>query len=69
MKGDKPVKSFHSFSNKVMVIIVVLIVVETTYAGTRYKDIVFPSATVTKNIQFGSNTNLDGSNAILLLDL
>jgi len=69
MKGDKPVISFHSFSDKVMLTIVVLIVVETTYAGTRYKDIVFPSTTVTKNIQFGSNVGIDGSNAALLLDL
>jgi dienelactone hydrolase len=68
MKGNNPVKSFHSFSNQVLVTIFVLISIETTYAGTRYKDLVFPSATVTKNIQFGSNLGIGGTNTSLFLD-
>ncbi|MCX6134809.1 MAG: T9SS type A sorting domain-containing protein [Ignavibacteriales bacterium] len=62
-------KSLHSFSNKMLVIIFVIISSETIHAGTRYKDIIFPSATVTKGIQYGSNVNIDGSNAALMLDL
>ena len=34
-------------------------------AQTRYRDIVFPSVDVTKNIEFGSNTNIDGSTSTL----
>ena len=63
------VKSYHSFSRKVLVTMFVLISIGTMDAGTRYKDVVFPSAAITKGIQFGSNVNLDGSNATLLLDL
>jgi dienelactone hydrolase len=69
MKGDMSMKSFHSFSLKVLAIVFVLMSAQVTHAGTRYKDIVFSSVTVTSNIQFGSNLNINGSNAPLLLDL
>ena len=62
-------KSFQSFSLNVLAIMFALISVNETYADTRYKDIVFPSATVTKNIQFGSNLGIGGTNTALLLDL
>ncbi|TSA17747.1 hypothetical protein D4R75_12045, partial [bacterium] len=62
-------KSFHGFSVKLIAITFVLISVQGTYAGTRYRDIVFPSATVTKNIQFGGNLSVSGSNDPLYLDL
>jgi dienelactone hydrolase len=62
-------RSFHEFSINVISIMFVFVSVEVSFAGTRYKDIVFPSVTVTSNIQFGSNLNIDGSNAPLLLDL
>ncbi|MCX6145580.1 MAG: T9SS type A sorting domain-containing protein [Ignavibacteriales bacterium] len=61
-------KSFHS-NSVIALAIVFLISTQVTYAGTRYKDLVFPSVTVTSSIQFGSNLNVDGSNAPLLLDL
>lgn len=61
-------KSIHSFSIKVLATVFVLISAKGTYAGTRYKDIVFPSATATKNIQFGSNLGVGGTNTALFLD-
>lgn len=62
-------KSYHRFSINVLTTLVVFISTQVAEAGTRYKDIVFPSATVTQNIQFGSNLNIDGSTATLYLDL
>ncbi len=38
-------------------------------AQTRYKDIVFPTYSMTPDIQFGSAPNIDGSTASLALDL
>lgn len=60
-------KSLHTvFSTLLFSIFLVTLHAE---AGTRYRDIVFGSASVTKDIQYGSNMNLDGSNAILTLDV
>ena len=66
---DSPMKSIHGFSIKVLAIIFALILAQVSRAGTRYKDIVFPSTTVTQNIQFGSNLGISGSNTALFLDL
>ncbi|RJP72560.1 MAG: T9SS C-terminal target domain-containing protein [Ignavibacteriales bacterium] len=46
----------------------VFILITLTNAGTRYKDIVFPSATITRNIQFGSNLAINGTTTSLYLD-
>jgi poly(3-hydroxybutyrate) depolymerase len=62
-------KSYRRFSIIVLTTLVVFISTQVADAGTRYKDIVFSSATVTPNIQFGSNLNIDGSTATLYLDL
>ena len=62
-------KSFHSYSVKALAIVFVLTSAQVIFAQTRYKDLVFPSATVTSSIQFGSNLNVDGTTATLLLDL
>ncbi len=71
MKGDTSMKFVHSFSLKVLAIAFVLISAQATDAQTRYKDIIFPAldVTVTSGIQFGSNINIDGSTAPLVLDL
>ncbi len=69
MKGNNSMNSFYGFTIKALAIISVLTFANATDAGTRYRDIVFPSVTTTTGIQFGSNLNIDGSNAILLLDL
>ena len=69
MKGVTPVNPFYRFSNIVLVAISVFMSIETTQAQTRYKDFVFPSVTLTSDIQFGTNLNVDGSSASLLLDL
>ena len=61
-------KSLHRFSITVFAIVFVLTSSNVTYAGSRYKDIVFPSVTITKNIQFGSNVGISGSNTALFLD-
>lgn len=58
----------HRFSIIVLAIISASIATEVADAGTRYKDIVFPSYTSIRDIQFGSNLNIDGSSAALLLD-
>ncbi len=60
--------SFYNFLTKALTIIFVFIFIHVTDAGTRYKDIVFPSCTITKNIQFGVNINIDGTNDTLFLD-
>lgn len=62
-------ESFRSFSLKVLATMLVFLCARVADAGTRYKDIVFPTVTTTSNIQFGSNLNIDGSNAPLFLDL
>ncbi len=62
-------KSFYKYFPKTTAIIFLFLFVQTADAGTRYRDIVFPSATITRGIQFGSNTNIDGTNATLFLDL
>ena len=69
MKGNNSMRSLYNFSLKVLAIVFVLMSAQTTYTGTRYKDIVFSSVTVTSSIQFGGNLNIDGSNAALVLDL
>jgi poly(3-hydroxybutyrate) depolymerase len=69
MKGSMSMKSFHTFLLRVTAIVLVLVSTEVANAGTRYKDIVFPAVTVTSSIQYGSNLNIDGSTASLLLDL
>jgi acetyl esterase/lipase len=38
-------------------------------AGVRYRDLVFPSITTTKNIPYGQATNIDGVQQTLLLDV
>ncbi len=50
-------------------LIIICATAQSADAGTRYKDIVFPSAVSTKDIQYGSNLALDGSTKALLLDL
>jgi poly(3-hydroxybutyrate) depolymerase len=62
-------KSFDRYSVIALAFVFVLMSAQVTSAGTRYKDLVFPSATITSNIQFGSNLNIDGTTAALLLDL
>jgi dienelactone hydrolase len=62
-------KSFHRFSMNALAAFFIFVSATVAHAGTRYKDIVFPSFTATKNIQFGSNLAIDGSNAALFLDL
>ena len=61
-----------SFQRPFITILASFFVVFSTNAadsGTRYKDIVFPSVTEVKGIQFGSNLGIDGSNTALFLDL
>jgi dienelactone hydrolase len=62
-------KSCYRCSLIVLAMIFTLTSAQVTYGQTRYKDFVFPSATVTSGIQYGSNLNIDGSTAPLLLDL
>jgi dienelactone hydrolase len=69
MKGNSSMKSSNSCPIKVLATMIFLMSATITYAGTRYRDIVFTSATVTKNIQFGSNLGISGSNTVLSLDL
>ncbi len=61
-------KSFYNFPPKMLIVIFVFIFSQVTDAGTRYRDIVFPSAVSTKNIFFGSSMNIDGTNDSLFLD-
>jgi dienelactone hydrolase len=62
-------KPVHEFLLKALLIFFIFTSAEAAYGGTRYKDIVFSSAKVTRDIQFGSNLNIDGTNAALFLDL
>ncbi|HTY39083.1 MAG TPA: alpha/beta hydrolase, partial [Bacteroidota bacterium] len=57
-----------SFISRVLAAMLVVVSAH-GYAGTRYRDIVFSNVTVTSSIQYGSNINIDGSTATLLLDL
>ncbi len=50
-------------------LIIGFVLTNVTNAGTRYKDIVFSSATITRNIQYGSNVSINGTTASLLLDV
>jgi poly(3-hydroxybutyrate) depolymerase len=61
-------KSFRKYSVTALAIVFILMCTESAYAGTRYKDLVFPSVTITKAIPFGSNLAVDGSTAALSLD-
>ncbi len=53
----------------VLMSLLTLCVMGSTHAGTRYKGIVFASATVTNDIQFGRNLGISGDTTSLLLDL
>ncbi len=61
-------KSLHIFAGITLAILLVISAAGDGLAGTRYRDKVFSSAAVTRNIQFGSNTNMDGSPAALYMD-
>lgn len=60
---------FHRLSFRVLGTVFVLLSAAVADAGTRYRDIVFSSYNVTKNIQFGINLNIDGSTDTLRLDI
>ncbi len=62
-------KSFLNFSIKALTTIFFIVSANVAEAGTRYKDIVFVAATGATGIPFGSNLNIDGSTASLLLDI
>ena len=61
-------KPFYNFLSIIFPLILIFSSMHDTRAGTRYKDIVFNSVNVKKDIQFGSNTALDGSDLPLKLD-
>ncbi len=61
-------KPFYNSLSIIFPLIMVFISINDIEAGTRYKDIVFNSVTVKKDIQFGSNTALNGSDLSLKLD-
>jgi hypothetical protein len=61
-------KSFYSSLPKLIATMLVVIIVQVSEAGTRYKDIVFSSVKVTKDIQFGSAPAISGTNSALYLD-
>ena len=60
---------FHRVSFRTLGVVFALLSTSAADAGTRYRDIVFSSYNVTKNIQFGINLNIDGSNDTLRLDI
>jgi len=62
-------KSLEHFSLGVLSVMAALSFADVTQAQTRYKDLVFSSVDATTNVQFGSNLNIDGSTATLLLDI
>jgi len=62
-------KSFYDFLPQLLALILIVFFVQDINSASRYKDIVFPSVSVTKDIQFGSNKGIDGSTVDLFLDL
>ena len=62
-------KIYSGVSVTMLTIMLVFVSADGVRAQTRYKDIVFPSATATTGIQFGSNLNINGSTATLLVDV
>ncbi len=55
--------------NTLSILFSLLLLTGSADGGTRYRDLVFSSATVTANVQYGSNLNIDGTTATLYLDL
>jgi poly(3-hydroxybutyrate) depolymerase len=68
-KEDTSMKALQSCRVRTLAMVFIVISAQVMYGGSRYKDIVFSSATATNGIQYGSNLNVDGSTASLLLDL
>jgi len=62
-------KSFYKLLRNMLIIIFILLFAGITEAATRYKDIVFPSVKITRDIEFGSSLAVNGSASALLLDL
>ncbi len=59
----------HRSSLRALVIASVILFASASDAQTRFKDLIFPSATTTAGIVFGSNTGISGSVDTLRLDL
>jgi len=61
-------KSFYNSLLKILTIVLSFLFITATEAQTRYRDLIFPSYTITYNIGFGSSLSLSGTTDSLYLD-